>query len=187
MGVVSANRDSHARYVTAAKRAPGPNLEENWGFSKLYDPAYADGATSYHQTLLALAAGATGFNVYTGVNTAGWTDELDKPARVALPRLRPHRRERRGHPQGPHAEVDVRLPGAARRGVPGVRPERAGAYGLYLPYAGIAAFSPEGADAPQLGRSLRAYHERRRAEGDRLRAGGTPERHRREPRGPRQP
>lgn len=77
MGVVSADRTSHARYVIAAKRAPGPNLEENWGFSELYDRAYAAGATSFHQTVLALAAGATGFNVYTGVATSGWAEDVD--------------------------------------------------------------------------------------------------------------
>ncbi|MEO3870166.1 hypothetical protein ABGB18_15240 [Nonomuraea sp. B12E4] len=36
MGVVSQDHDAHARHVIAAKRAPGPNLEENWGFSQLY-------------------------------------------------------------------------------------------------------------------------------------------------------
>ncbi|MFI6599861.1 beta-galactosidase [Nonomuraea sp. NPDC050536] len=77
MGVVSADPAAQARYVIAAKRAPGPNLEENWGFATLYDAAYADGATSFHQTLLALAAGATGFNVYTGVATSTWSPSLD--------------------------------------------------------------------------------------------------------------
>lgn len=165
MGVVSANRDSHARYVTAAKRAPGPNLEENWGFSKLYDPAYADGATSYHQTLLALAAGATGFNVYTGVNTAGWTDELDSLHESPYPDCAPIDENGEATPKA-HTLKSMSdfltLHGAEFLES---RPERAGAYGLYLPYAGIAAFSPEGSQAPQLGRSLRAYHERHRAEG----------------------
>ncbi|AQZ60846.1 Beta-galactosidase [[Actinomadura] parvosata subsp. kistnae] len=163
MGVVSADRDAHARYVIAAKRAPGPNLEENWGFSELYDPAYIDAATSFHQSLLALAAGATGFNVYTGVATSGWEPELD-----AVP--------------GPYPDCPpVDAGGAATVKAPVVRalagffavhgaeflecePVRRDAFGLYLPYAGIAALSGE-PERPGCGRALRAFHERMRARG----------------------
>ncbi|MEV0385118.1 beta-galactosidase [Nonomuraea sp. NPDC050643] len=163
MGVVSADRDSQARYVIAAKRAPGPNLEENWGFSQLYDPAYIDGATSFHQSLLALAAGATGFNVYTGVATSGWAPELD-PAHVG--------------PYPDSAPIDAA--GTATHKAPVVRAlagffaahgaeflecsgARRDAFGLYLPYAGIAALS--GPEGPQCGRPLRAFHERMRTRG----------------------
>ncbi|UBU09954.1 beta-galactosidase [Nonomuraea gerenzanensis] len=163
MGVVSADRDAHARYVIAAKRAPGPNLEENWGFSELYDPAYIDGATSFHQSLLALAAGATGFNVYTGVATSGWAPELDAAGAGPYPDCPP---------------IDAR--GAATAKAPLVRalagffavhgaeflecePARRDAFGLYLPYAGIAALS--GPDGPGCGRALLAFHERMRARG----------------------
>nr|WP_240973243.1 beta-galactosidase [Nonomuraea sp. FMUSA5-5] len=163
MGVVSADRDAHARYVIAAKRAPGPNLEENWGFSELYDPAYIDAATSFHQSLLALAAGATGFNVYTGVATSGWGPELD-----AVP--------------GPYPDCPpIDAGGSATVKAPVVRalagffavhgaeflecePVRRDAFGLYLPYAGIAALSGE-PDGPGCGRALRAFHERMRARG----------------------
>ncbi|GAA3657226.1 hypothetical protein GCM10022224_020400 [Nonomuraea antimicrobica] len=175
MGVVSADRDAHARYVIAAKRAPGPNLEENWGFSELYDPAYIDGATSFHQSLLALAAGASGFNVYTGVAASGWGPELDA-----------------GH-EGPYPDsAPIDADGAATGKAPVVRaladyfaahgaeflecvPVRRDAFGLYLPYAGIAALSgalsdslsgsPAGPAGPQCGRALRAFHERMRVRG----------------------
>ncbi|WP_433519506.1 beta-galactosidase [Nonomuraea sp. CA-143628] len=163
MGVVSADRDAQARYVIAAKRAPGPNMEENWGFSRLYEPAYIDGATSFHQSLLAMAAGATGFNVYTGVSTSGWAPDLDA-----------------AH-EGPYPDcAPIDADGAATGKAPVVRAladffaahgqeflECAGtaldAFGLYLPYAGIAALS--GPDGPGCGRALRAFHERMRERG----------------------
>jgi beta-galactosidase len=164
MGVVSANPDSQARYVLAAKRAPGPNLEENWGFSELYDPAYADATTSFHQSLLALAAGATGFNVYTGVGTSGWLEGLDSVHDSPYPDSAPIAEDGTITPKA-HAVRSL----ADFFGQHGAEflecvPETSASYGLYLPYAGIAAWSgPE--EGPQLGRSLRRFHDRMRAEG----------------------
>jgi beta-galactosidase len=77
IGDVSADTSAFDRYLLTAKRAKGINFEENWGFSKLYDASYIDPATSFFQTLLAFGGGATGYNIYTGVNTASWDDHLD--------------------------------------------------------------------------------------------------------------
>ncbi|MEO3862699.1 beta-galactosidase [Acrocarpospora sp. B8E8] len=164
MGVVSANPDSQARYVLAAKRAPGPNLEENWGFSELYDPAYADATTSFHQSLLAMAAGATGFNVYTGVGTSGWLEGLDSVHDSPYPDSAPIAEDGTVTPKA-HA-VRSLADFLAQHGAEFLEcvPETSASYGLYLPYAGIAAWSGPG-DGPQLGRSLRAFHDRMRAAG----------------------
>jgi beta-galactosidase len=165
MGVVSADPDAHARYLLAAKRARGPNLEENWGFAELYDPAYAAGATSFHQTLLALAAGATGFNVFTGVATAHWQPELDSVHRVPYPDRAPITQD--GEPTAKAGAVR-RLAGFfGRHGTEylACRPVTAGAFALYPPYASIAAWAPDGAAAPECGRALRAYLDRMRAAG----------------------
>lgn len=78
VGPVAENDESRARYVLAAKLAPGCNYEENWGFSVLYEKAFADPATCLHQTVLALACGATGYNLYTGVATSTWDADLDR-------------------------------------------------------------------------------------------------------------
>lgn len=163
MGVVSADRDAHARYVIAAKRAPGPNLEENWGFSELYDPAYIDGATSFHQSLLAMAAGATGFNVYTGVATSGWAPELDAAHTGPYPDSAPIDAD--GAPTGKAPVVRALADFFAAHGNEFLEcaPVRWHAFGLYLPYAGMAALSPSG--GPQCGRVLLAFHERMRARG----------------------
>jgi beta-galactosidase len=181
MGVVSADRGSHARYVVAAKRAPGPNLEENWGFSELYDRAYAAGATSFHQSLLALAAGATGFNVYTGVATSGWGDDLDAKHTPPYPDCPPV--DRNGVATGKAGTVRMLADFFAAHGAEflGARQATGPSWGLYAPYAAVAAWTPaDAADAPDAaeaagaegaaplpvcGRALRAFHERMRAEG----------------------
>ncbi len=179
MGVVSANHDSHARYVVAAKRAPGPNLEENWGFSELYDRAYAAGVTSFHQSLLALAAGATGFNVYTGVATSGWGDDLDAKHRPPYPDCPPVDAD--GNATGKAGTVRMLADFFEAHGAEflAARPATGASWGLYAPYAAIAAWTgdasaaagpdtsgPGAADAlPGCGRPLREFHERMRAEG----------------------
>ena len=77
IGEVSADPSAFNRYLLTAKRFPGPNLEENWSFSQIYDPAYGDPSTSFFQTLVILNGGATGFNIYTGVGTAYEDKSLD--------------------------------------------------------------------------------------------------------------
>ncbi|WP_406316457.1 beta-galactosidase [Streptosporangium sp. NBC_01639] len=166
MGVVSADPDAQARYVIAAKRAPGPNLEENWGFSELYDRAYADATTSYHQTLLALAAGATGFNVYTGAATSGWSPDLDAAHTMPYPDSAPIAADGSAGVKAPVVRVLADF--FALHGVEFLEcaPVAGEAFGLYLPYAGIAAWSgPEQAGAPRCGAALRAFHDRMRRAG----------------------
>ncbi|GAA3131367.1 hypothetical protein GCM10010466_22420 [Planomonospora alba] len=165
MGVVSADPDAQARYVLAAKRAPGPNLEENWGFSELYDRAYADAATSFHQSLLALAAGATGFNVYTAAGTSGWPRELDSVHAEPYPDCAPIGADGTAGEKAPAVRALADF--LALHGAEFLEcvPVRGGAFGLYLPYAGIAAWAPPGSGGPECGRALRDFHDRMRAAG----------------------
>ena len=176
MGVVSTDHDSHARYVVGAKRAPGPNLEENWGFSELYDRAYAAGATSFHQSLLALAAGATGINVYTGVATSGWGDDLDAKHTPPYPDCPPIGAD--GVAIGKAGTVRMLADFFDAHGAEflAATPATGASWGLYAPYAAIAAWTgdaaggrasaPDSADAlPGCGRPLREFHERMRSQG----------------------
>ncbi|MFI6321910.1 beta-galactosidase [Nonomuraea sp. NPDC050556] len=142
MGVVSASPDAQARYVIAAKLAPGPNLEENWGFSELYDRAYADATTSYHQTLLALATGATGFNVYTGASTSTWPDTLDSTHSAPYPDCAPIAAD--GTPTVKAPVVKALADFFAQHGQEFLTatPVTTGAFALYTPYAAIAAQTP---------------------------------------------
>jgi beta-galactosidase len=77
IGVVPYRDDSWYRYALMIKRYKGINLEENWGFSDYYDPIYKHGHVSYYQTILAIALGTTGFNVYTAAKTRTWLPDLD--------------------------------------------------------------------------------------------------------------
>ncbi|RCX09077.1 beta-galactosidase [Anaerobacterium chartisolvens] len=77
VGAVAYDNSAYNKYLTLAKRQKGPNLEENWGFSILYDSKYRYPIIPYFQTILAIANGATGFNAYTGIGTASWDDNLD--------------------------------------------------------------------------------------------------------------
>ena len=74
---VSEDISSFERYSLLSKRMRGINFEENWGFSKLYDERFQYPVICVFETLLAIANGATGFNVYTAVNTASWDDLID--------------------------------------------------------------------------------------------------------------
>jgi beta-galactosidase len=77
IGVVPHSAKAYVQYILAASRERGPNLEEDWGFSAQYDLAYASAAPSYYQSMLYLANGATGLNVYTGVGTKAWRKDAN--------------------------------------------------------------------------------------------------------------
>jgi beta-galactosidase len=66
------------RYINTARRRRGLNVEENWGFSKLYHPLSKYPIVPFFQTLASLAGGCTGYVVFTGVCHGYWLDELDR-------------------------------------------------------------------------------------------------------------
>lgn len=78
IGVAAADPSALARYMLLTRRTRGPNLEENWGFATIYDAAYASTNTCVQQTLVAIAGGATGYNLYTAVGTDAWDENLDR-------------------------------------------------------------------------------------------------------------
>ena len=65
------------RYQTLTKRAKGINYEENWGFSKLYEKEFEYPSVCFFQTMIQIASGAKGYNIYTGVGTRHATADLD--------------------------------------------------------------------------------------------------------------
>lgn len=90
---VSEDEPCFYRYCLLAKRRRGPNLEENWGFSKLYDHRFKYPVTCVFQTLLAIANGATGFNVYTVANTSNWDNLIDDEHKRPYPDSSPIRED----------------------------------------------------------------------------------------------
>jgi beta-galactosidase len=66
------------RYINTSRRRRGLNVEENWGFSKLYHPLSKYPVIPFFQTLASIAGGCTGYVVFTGVCHGYWLDELDR-------------------------------------------------------------------------------------------------------------
>jgi beta-galactosidase len=89
IGVVSHDESAFNRYLLLTKRGRGPNLEENWGFSKLYDYRYKYTAIPFFQTVMAVAGGASGYNIYTGVSTDQWDDGIDSMQEKPYPDCSP--------------------------------------------------------------------------------------------------
>ncbi len=77
IGLVSYDEKTYCKYLIMIKRGKGFNLEENWGFHKLYDKKFYYPIMPYYQTLLIMANGIKGFNVYTIAATDKWDDNID--------------------------------------------------------------------------------------------------------------
>lgn len=146
IGVVSHDDSAFHRYLTLIKRAHGPNLEENWSFSDIYDSRYQHPAIPFYQTLLAVAAGATGFNVYTGVGTAHWDDDLDRFHPKPYPDCSPITHT--GELTDKYKVLQLLSGYIGRFGeeILESATEQPVAYGLYLPYAHVAACAPHAVD-----------------------------------------
>jgi beta-galactosidase len=85
IGLAAVDESALARYMFVTRVRRGPNIEENWGFSEHYDPRYEHANICLQQTLVALAGGATGINVYTAVGTDAWDPGLDAFGRRPYP------------------------------------------------------------------------------------------------------
>jgi len=78
LGVAAFDQDVFDRYLNTARRARGINMEENWGFAALYDERSKYPIVPFFQTLLSIAGGATGYDIFVGVSTDYWDDTLDR-------------------------------------------------------------------------------------------------------------
>jgi len=160
IGDVSADPSAYSRYLVVTKRATGINLEENWGFTEFYGPAYADASACFYQTLLAIAGGATGYNVYTAAATATWDKGLDILHHPPYPSSAPITSEGKLTPKFEILRwLNIFF---AEHGAEflACKPRIVVAWGLYLPYARVAVWVPsekDNPDLPQLGRSLRHF------------------------------
>ncbi len=73
------------RYLNTCLRRRGINLEENWGFARLYHPFSAYPLVPVYQTLASVAGGCTGYVVFCGVQHDHWDDDLDRITRLQHP------------------------------------------------------------------------------------------------------
>ena len=161
IGDVSANAWAFDRYLLTAKRFPGINMEENWGFAELYDPAYADAAISFYQTLLALNGGATGFNVYTGVATARPDPNLEVIPKAPYPDAAPITADGGLTPKAETVRWLAAFMDRYGDEFLACQPVQPVAWGLYLPHAHVGAWKPE--PHASHGRRLREFQSQMRA------------------------
>lgn len=142
IGVACDDRTVIDRYQVMVKRARGANYEENWGFSKLYDPAFAFDSVSFFQTMIEVASGATGYNIYTGVGTAHTPPELDITQRGPYPDVSPIDDQGRITSKGEIVRKMNKFFASCQDFVE-TRPAAGIAWGLYLPYNHVRAWVPE--------------------------------------------
>ncbi len=90
LGVAAYDRRVFDRYINTARRARGINMEENWGFGMLYDAKSRYPLVPFYQTLVSLAGGATGYDIYCGVSTDYWDDSLDRITKKQCPTFPSH-------------------------------------------------------------------------------------------------
>lgn len=151
VGDISARPAAFDRYLLTAKWHPGINLEENWGFAELYDPAYIDAATCFYQTLAVLNAGATGFNIYTGVGTSFPDRNLEVLPKAPYPDAAPITHTGEVTPKAEIAAWLLKFLSAYGLDYLNSQPRRAAAFGVYLPLARAAAWAhSEAGQAPGL-------------------------------------
>jgi beta-galactosidase len=90
LGVASYDRGVFDRYINTARRARGINMEENWGFGTLYDAKSRYPLIPFYQTLVSVAGGATGYNIFCGVSTDYWDETLDRTTKKQHPTFPSH-------------------------------------------------------------------------------------------------
>lgn len=163
VGDVSANPSAFDRYLLTAKRFPGPNMEENWGFAELYDPAYVDASTSFYQTLSVLNNGATGFNVYTGVGTAHADPNMEIIPKAPYPDAAPIQSNGKLTPKAEIVRWMAKFFEQYDEEWLACRSSQPAAWGLYLPHARVAVWSPENdRNAPRHGDYLKEFQKQMR-------------------------
>lgn len=146
LGVASYDDVIFDRYFNTARRRRGINMEENWGFAAFYDERSKIPIVPFFQTLVSLAAGATGYDIYTGVSTDYWDDTLDRVTKKQCPTFPSDA------PINEHGEPGVLYEAAAtlnrwfnEHGDALMQCEfnNEAAYMLYAPYAAVASWVPD--------------------------------------------
>jgi beta-galactosidase len=146
LGVAAYDEDVFDRYVNTARRRRGINMEENWGFAAFYDERSKYPIVPVFQTLVSLAAGATGYDIYTGTSTDYWDDTLDRVTKKQSPTFPSDAPiDAQGNP-GLLYDAAAMLNrwfnenGAA---LLECEPQPEVAYLLYAPYAAVASWVPD--------------------------------------------
>ncbi len=143
LGVIYDKWEDYCRYRQMATRSRGICLEENWGFSKIYDPAYEFCQPSYFQSMAYIAFGATGLNIYTMAATDGWNEQLDRGHLPPYPHHPPIAEDGSVRPK--YWTLYQMASFLNREGVNLTRKKKRAqiAWGLYTPYSQAAAWQQD--------------------------------------------
>jgi beta-galactosidase len=162
LGVAAYDRNVFDRYINTARRARGINMEENWGFGTLYDARSRYPLVPFFQTLASVAGGATGYVIFTCVNTEHWEPALDRVTKLQCNTFPSHAPIDEHGNLRPMYDTAVMLNRwFADHGDDFLRaePEIDCAYLLYAPYAAVSSWIPDerywrvqGHEIPRCGR-----------------------------------
>lgn len=140
VGVVQRDEVAYRRHQIAARQGRGICMEENWGYGDIYDTAYNFTAPSYFETMLYLALGATGMNLYTGVTVDNWTKDIDTAFKDPMPTAAPINYDGAYRDKFWTAHQLGSFLKNEGSHLVSAKPEEPMAWGLYMPYAYAAAW-----------------------------------------------
>ncbi len=143
IGVACKDPSVVERYQLMIKRARGANHEENWGFSKLYEQEFTYPSVCFYQTLIQIASGATGYNVYTGVGTRHVNPDLDQLHKDMYPDCPPIDGDGLLTPKADTVRYLNEFFNRWGSDFLETQPIRLIAFGIYLPYAHSAVWVPD--------------------------------------------
>lgn len=146
LGVASYDRGVFDRYINTARRGRGINMEENWGFGTLYDAKSRYPLVPFFQTLASIAGGATGYVIFTGMNTEYWDETLDKTTKIqcnTFPSHAPIDEHGVCHPMYYTAQMLNRWFAAHGEALLRCELDIDCAYLLYAPYAAVSSWTPD--------------------------------------------
>ncbi len=146
LGVAAYDEVVFDRYVNTARRRRGINMEENWGFAAFYDERSKYPIVPVFQTLVSIAAGATGYDIYTGTSTDYWDDSLDRVTKKQCPTFPSDAPiNEKGEPGMLYdaAAMINQWFNANGDALMHCDPENEAAYMLYAPYAAVASWVPD--------------------------------------------
>jgi beta-galactosidase len=134
------------RWWSTALRRPGINMEENWGFAKLYHPFSKHPIVPFYQSLASIAAGATGYVVFCGVQHDHWPDELDRVTKrqhPTFPSDAPLRADGSTTPMYEAMALLNRWLTAEGDGLLGAELRRDAVWLAYAPWAAVSSWVPD--------------------------------------------
>jgi beta-galactosidase len=163
LGVAAYDPAVFDRYINTARRSRGINMEENWGFAKLYDERSKYPMIPVFQTLVSVAGGATGYDIFVGVSSDYWDETLDRITKIQHPTFPSDAPlDEHGNKRALYTAAEFLCHWFEEHGhaLLACEPTTDVAYLLYAPYAAVSSWIPNGSYWGLEGREIpRCGHE----------------------------